>query len=97
MGQSEKFKIGNVSYEKGDLSMSHRFTLDYIEDYQFIKTIYDELYPINPQFDLNDILNLLDKKPNIMQINQHLNGVNWYRNHINELKTISEKETNFKN
>lgn len=85
----DKFKIGNVVWETGlDYSMSHRFTIDYHEDYQFIKRVFEELYPVKPNFSLEDILTLLTNKPDIMAINAQWAGVNWYRNHLAELKTI---------
>ena len=90
----DKFKIGNVVWETGlDYSMNHRFTIDYKEDYQFIKRVYDELFEQNNRFGLKDILLLLEKKPEIKKINQMYAGVNWYRNHLNELKTISSEQT----
>jgi len=90
----ERFRIGNITWETGlDYSMSHRFTIDYKEDYEFIKRVYDELYSGNPKFSLEDILELLKAKPGIMKINKKYAGVNWYRNHLDELKTISEKQT----
>lgn len=90
----ERFRIGNVEWESGkNYSMTHRFTIDYIEDYHFIKRVYEELYPKNPLFSLEEILNLLDEKPEIMEINSKYAGVNWYRNHIGELKTIDKSET----
>ena len=90
----DKFRIGNVLWETGlDYSMTHRFTIDYKEDYQFIKRVYDELYNQNPRFSLNDILALLKQKPEIKKINEMYAGVNWYRNHLNELKTISSDQT----
>ena len=90
----DKFRIWNVVWEKGfDYSMTHRFTIDYKEDYEFIKRVYDELYHQNNRFGLNDILELLEKKPEIKKINELYAGVNWYRNHINELKTISPEQT----
>jgi spore coat polysaccharide biosynthesis protein SpsF len=56
------FRIGNFVWESGkDYSMSHRWTIDYPEDYQFIKSIYQELFAQNPFFGLDDILKLLDK------------------------------------
>jgi spore coat polysaccharide biosynthesis protein SpsF len=73
--------------------MSHRFTIDYKEDYEFIKRVYDELYLSNPGFKLNDILRLLEANPEIKKINEIYCGVNWYRNHLNELKTISAEQT----
>jgi spore coat polysaccharide biosynthesis protein SpsF len=90
----DKFKIGNVLWESGkDYSMSHRFTIDYEEDYLFIKRVYDELYNDKTIFSLNDILNLLERNPEIIEINKKYAGVNWYRNHLDELKTISEEQT----
>lgn len=90
----DKFRIGNVIWETGlDYSMSHRFTIDYEKDYNFIKQVYDELYSVNPIFTLNDILDLLDRKPEIKKINEEYCGVNWYRNHLDELKTITPNQT----
>ena len=91
---SDKFNIGNIVWETGlDYSMSYRFTIDYDKDYLFIKKVYDELYPINNNFTLEDILNLLDRKPEIKKINEEYCGVNWYRNHLNELTTITPNQT----
>jgi spore coat polysaccharide biosynthesis protein SpsF len=73
--------------------MSHRWTLDYPEDYEFIRRVYAELYPINPAFGLHDILALLERKPELMEINAEYIGVNWYRHHLDELKTITPAMT----
>jgi len=90
----DKFRIGNVVWETGlDYSMTHRFTIDYKEDYEFIKRVYDELYEDNKRFGLKDILVLLAKKPEIKKTNEMYAGVNWYRNHLDELKTISPEQT----
>lgn len=90
----DQFKIGNIMWETGlDYSMKHRWTIDYEEDYLFVKTVYEELYPKNKNFSLLDILSLLEKKPSIKKINEKYNGVNWYRNHLNELKSISQSQT----
>jgi spore coat polysaccharide biosynthesis protein SpsF len=89
-----KFYVGNVQWESGkDYSMSHRFTIDYKQDYEFIARIYEELYSEDKIFTLQDILNLLDEKPEIKNINGKYAGVNWYRNHLDELKTITKKDT----
>jgi spore coat polysaccharide biosynthesis protein SpsF len=88
------FRIGNVIWDTGkDYSMSHRFTIDYEADYQFIKTVYEELYPMKCDFSCGDILRLLEQKPEIYEINARYAGVNWYRNHMDELKTISSDQT----
>jgi spore coat polysaccharide biosynthesis protein SpsF len=89
-----KFRIGNVVWETGlDYSMSHRWTIDYLEDYEFIKRVYEKLFPMNPLFGIQDILNLLDKDPSLMEINSKWVGVNWYRNHLHELKTVGKGQT----
>lgn len=91
---ADRFRVGNVEWESGlDYSMTHRWTIDYEEDYQFIAAVYDALYPTQPTFGLADILKLLDERPEIRDLNQHLAGVNWYRHHLDELKTVSAGQT----
>lgn len=91
----ERFRIGNVAWETGlDCSMSHRFTIDYEADYRFIAAVYDALYtPERPIFSLADIMSLLEKRPDIMAINAEYAGVNWYRRHLHELKTVTRDQT----
>ena len=74
--------------------MSHRFTIDYQADYDFINRVFEELYPTKPDFSCADILALLEKKPEIYEINTQYAGVNWYRNYLDELKTVSAQQTN---
>jgi spore coat polysaccharide biosynthesis protein SpsF len=90
----ELFRIGNVIWETGlDYSMQERWTIDYPEDYLFIKEIYNKLYVKNPVFGINDILELLAAEPALRDVNKKYLGVNWYRNHLNELKTIGTAQT----
>jgi spore coat polysaccharide biosynthesis protein SpsF len=90
----EKFRLANLTWETElDYSMSHRLTIDYQEDYWFIKRIFEELYPLNSHFSLTDILTLLAKKTELYEINKRYAGVNWYRNHLGDLKTISAEQT----
>ena len=90
----ERFRIGNVVWGTGlDYSMSHRFTLDYFEDYQFIKTIFEEFGRSSVPFSLDDILTLLRQKPHIAQLNAKFVGVNWYRHHLHELSQVRPVET----
>lgn len=91
----DEFRIGNVEWESGlDYSLSHRFTLDYPEDYAFIKAVYDRLWsPDNPAFSLADILHLLAQNPDLPLLNAKYNGVNWYRHHLHELSTVTYHET----
>lgn len=90
----DKFRIGNVTWSAGkDYSMSHRFTIDYPADYEFIKAVFEELYTKKADFSCGDILQLLESRPDIYRINSTYSGVNWYRNHLDELKTISPYQT----
>ncbi len=86
-----KFRIGNVEWESGlDYSTKHRWTIDYEEDYLFIRTVYEKLYNKKPTFGLHDILNLLKEKPYIYKINEKYVGKYWYENHLDELQNITE-------
>ncbi len=90
----ERFRIGNVVWETGlNYSMSHRWTIDYPEDYAFLQRVYDALWKESaPFFSINDILRLLDEKPEIAAINAKYAGMNWYRHHAGELRTVTEAE-----
>lgn len=90
----EKFNIGNVEMEAAvDYSMQYRFTIDYEEDYRFIRAVYEALYKQNPLFSVTDILALLHERKDIYAINQQWLGVNWYRHHLDELTTITPQQT----
>jgi spore coat polysaccharide biosynthesis protein SpsF len=91
----QRFRIGNVAWETGlDYSMTHRWTIDYPEDYQFITAVYEQLSPDGSSlFTLNDILELLAARPDIHRINARYAGVNWYRHHLNDLTTVSATAT----
>ncbi len=85
----DKFKIGNVQWKTGlNFSQTHRWTIDYKEDYLFIKKVYEELYPHSPTFDLYDILSVIEELPSLPLLNQKYVGSYWYDNHMDELRTI---------
>ena len=64
---SDKFKLGNV---KNDVDLSElRWTLDENEDFVFIDEVYKNLFNENSFFTMEDILILLDEKPELMNIN----------------------------
>jgi len=86
-----KFNIGNVTWPTGlNFSTSHRFTIDYAEDYRFITAIYNKLFTVKPKFGLDDILDLIEKDPSIMGLNNRYAGRYWYENHLGELHTIDD-------
>ena len=90
----DRFRIGNVTWETGlNYAMSHRFTLDYVEDYRFIKLVFEQLGGTRQVFSLSDILQLLAKKPELARINSQFVGVNWYRHHLHELRQVGPADT----
>ena len=63
----DKFKIINV---KKNVDLSHlRWTLDYSEDFEFITEIYKRLYPKKRIFYMENILDVLNKEPWLIDIN----------------------------
>jgi len=91
--QPARFRIGNVMWEAGkDLSASHRWTIDYPEDYAFLSRVFDELYsPARPVFPIADILRLLVEKPDIAALNARYAGTSWMTCHANELRTVRHR------
>lgn len=90
----ERFRIGNVTMLNGkDYSMTHRFTIDYAADYRLIREVFDELHAADPHFGVSAILALLEQRPDLRAINSELAGVNWYRHHLDELKTVDASQT----
>src|SRR5262249_9116292 len=93
--QPRSFRLGNVTWDSGrDLSMSHRFVLDYPEDLLFVSAVYEALWRGDrPGFGLDEILELLAAHPEIAALNERHLGVNWYRHHLTELRTVSAAES----
>lgn len=53
---------------------SFRWAVDYQEDFDFVKKIYEVLYQINPFFGMKEILNLLETQPEISEINKKISS-----------------------
>ena len=71
--QPEKFKIGNFFMPNDEnLFISHRWTVDYSEDFELIKLIYENLYNEGNIFLMNEILEFLEKRKDVWNINHHL-------------------------
>ena len=61
------FKIGIY---RNDKDYSHlRWTVDEPEDFAFISKIYELLYPVNPYFNMKDVLDLIENNPELSGIN----------------------------
>lgn len=79
----QKFKQENLSYHK-DISYL-RWTIDTDSDLEMAEEIYRNLFNPNDKniFSLRDILDLLEEKPYIHQINQNVARSAMYSNNIN--------------
>ncbi|MFT8318214.1 MAG: glycosyltransferase family protein [Sporolactobacillus sp.] len=50
----------------------YRLTIDTSEDYELIRKIIEALYPLKPNFTLEDVIHLLEKNPDWPLINRHV-------------------------
>ena len=63
----ERFRLGDFR-RSPDLS-ALRWTVDQAEDYDMVCAVYAGLYPVKPDFALDDILALFEKRPELAKIN----------------------------
>jgi spore coat polysaccharide biosynthesis protein SpsF (cytidylyltransferase family) len=76
-----KFKLLSV---KNDENLSHmRWTIDQPEDYKFLSEIYGNIYPNNPKFRTKDVLEEINKHPQLKEIN---GGIVRNEGYLNSLK-----------
>ena len=73
----KNFKIFNIKNFK-DLSF-YRWTIDTEDDYLFAKEIYNRLFNFKTIFLTEDIYQLLDKNPKLMQINNEVKKSDLYK------------------
>jgi len=72
--RSKRYNLQNFTNPedpKGNENLgSLRWTVDYPKDMEFIKKVYEELYPNDSEFGWLDVLTLIRNKPEISKINQ---------------------------
>lgn len=66
----EQFTLKNIAHIPS--LGHHRWTVDTPEDFALIRLILENLYPIQPQFRLNDILDLLSHHSEWIKLNAHI-------------------------
>jgi len=66
----KSFDKHNVEHET-DLS-NYRWTVDQMDDFIFVERVYEELYLKNADFDMQSILQLLNDKPHLIEINNYI-------------------------
>ena len=70
MKNPDDFEIFHFEPERNLLRPELRLTMDYKEDYEVIKSIYENLYTIKPNFTSYDIIKYLDNNPKIKNLNK---------------------------
>lgn len=73
----EEYRIANVENNE-DLSLM-RWTVDYKDDLDFVREIYQRLYKEDSIFLMEDILEFLKKHPELMEINKSHVGQDTYK------------------
>src|SRR3989338_9805451 len=66
----ELFSVFRYDLNK-DLSQ-YRLTVDYPEDFAVVSSVINHLYPKNPLFTMEDIIDFLRKNPNIHKLNMNI-------------------------
>ena len=82
----DKFRLANVENEV-DLSQL-RWSVDEARDLQFVREVYGQLYKEGEIFYMEDILNLLEKYPELKQINQGIATNEGYAKSLREDRIV---------
>lgn len=66
-----EFKLGETITASAEYARNYRLTIDYSEDFELIKRIYQEFYSPDKIIDVKDAIGFLDKNSDIAKINVH--------------------------
>ena len=83
----EKFRLFNMKAPESMTYPHIEITLDTKEDYEMIKSIYEELYTENTDFSAEEVVSLLLDKPEILKIADNVKRRNPY-----EQRKMQEKQ-----
>jgi spore coat polysaccharide biosynthesis protein SpsF len=75
------FKIHSIIVEGKYRHNSLKTSLDYPEDYEFIKKVFGELYDPDRVFSLPDVIDLANRRPDILSINANPELLKRWRGH----------------
>jgi spore coat polysaccharide biosynthesis protein SpsF len=91
----ESFK---TVYVKNDVDLSDiHLTVDYIEDFELITKIFEDLYSEHMVFNMKDILELIDKHPGLRVMNKEMKRNIEYTKELKERQKLIEKNEHFDN
>jgi spore coat polysaccharide biosynthesis protein SpsF len=86
----ERFRLGNVRWEAPlDFSSSHRWTVDYPEDYALVSAVYDALWSPRSIFEIDEVFALLEARPDIARLNARHHGRSWYADRLLAPNTVA--------
>ena len=73
---SDRFRLADV---ESDVDNSYlRWTVDEEDDLQLVRQVYDQLYkPDDSAFEYEDVLRLIEEKPELKRINEHVAQKNY--------------------
>ena len=71
-GNPQRFRLGSVRGET-DLS-GHRWAVDEPADLRLVTAIFEALYPQNAAFSTADVLALLQRRPELVELNRDVSG-----------------------
>jgi len=89
---SGKFKIKNVVNENPVNPAEYKWSVDRIEDLEFVKEVYQHLYKEDKAFSYKEIMNLLKRHPEIRKINSKaIMNEGYYRSFLKAPKVKPKK------
>ena len=79
-------KIRSIEVENKYRHKTLKTSLDYPEDYEFIKHVFSELYQQDRVFSILEIINLVKRRPDILEINANAKLTQRWRQHQQRLQ-----------
>jgi len=68
----DRYACRNVEMDLPDVVSEIRLTVDTAEDLELVRAIYEGLYEKNPTFNLVDVLDFLNSRPELLELNRHI-------------------------
>lgn len=84
-----EFRCGRLACRQ-DLNRM-RWTVDEPQDFAFIQKIYEALYPSNADFAMQDVLRLLERRPELLAVNQGIQRNEGLLKSLREDKELEER------
>lgn len=90
----EMFRVRTWQSGVEDFSAMH-WSVDTLEDFVFVTKIFENLYPQNPAFSKDDVLNLLSEKLELRSINVGGTGYEGYTKSLKEDEQYQQKHDTY--